>query len=187
MPRTIVYDPAPVQAHYAHLVGDTRPGRSAARELRSEAIAAAAAGNPSPAAGSDVVSNSDDFATKLIKYIPAETITLATLFFGAWTITGRWVWFWVAVGAAVNIAYLYALTFASPQTTNPKLYFYFLSAAAFVAWAIGTVDVVEKAAHVSDSAKAGFVLAFAAVAIPSLDLIFSAGPGPAPPPPAPPV
>jgi hypothetical protein len=131
------------------------------------------------------VTNSDDFAGKLIKYIPAETIALATLFFGAWTITGRWVWFWVAVGACVNVGYLYAMTFAAPRTTNPKLYFYGLSALAFVAWAVGTVDVVEKAAHVNGSAKAGVILAFAALAIPSLDQVFSATSGPAAPQPQP--
>jgi hypothetical protein len=179
MPRSIVYDSSLVQAHYASMVGDTRPGPKAARQYRKGAQAAAGGGGAQPPA-SAVPTTPDDFTSKLIKYIPAETIALATLFFGAWTIAGDWVWFWVAIGALVNIGYLYGMTFASPQSTNPAWYFYVLSAAAFVAWAVATVDVVEAAASVDDSAKAGVILTFAALAIPTLDQILSAGRASAP-------
>jgi hypothetical protein len=177
MPRSIVYDSGVVQAHYASMVGDTRPGPKAARQIRKGARAAAAAEGGAQPPASAVPTTPDDFTSKLIKYIPAETIALATLFFGAWTVAGDWVWFWVAVGALVNIGYLYGMTFASPQSTNPAWYFYLLSAAAFVAWAVATVDVVEAAASVDDSAKAGVILTFAALAIPTLDQILSAGTG----------
>lgn len=181
MPRSIVYDSGLVQAHYASIVGDTRPGPKAARHYRKVAQAAAAGGGGAQPPASAVSTTPDDFTSKLIKYIPAETIALATLFFGAWTIAGDWIWFWVAVGALVNIGYLYGMTFASPQSTNPAWYFYVLSAAAFVAWAVATVDVVEAAASVDSSAKAGVILTFAALAIPTLDQILSAGKGGASP------
>ncbi|GAB3665197.1 hypothetical protein GCM10027596_30950 [Nocardioides korecus] len=124
----------------------------------------------------DQARDPDGPASKIAKYVPAELIAISTLFFSSFTITGRTIWVVVAIGAVLNVVYLLSVSMSAKDTPSPKLYFYVLSAVAFVLWSMATIDVVAKEAGLSGSTSDGqraFVLAFAAFAMPALDTLFS--------------
>jgi uncharacterized membrane protein YecN with MAPEG domain len=118
----------------------------------------------------------DGVASKIAKYVPAELVSIATLFFAAFTLTGWRVWLFVAVGAVFNVLYLLSVSRAAKDTPNPRVYFYVLSAVAFILWSMATIDSVAAAAHLSGSTSSGqraFILALAAFSMPMLDTLFS--------------
>jgi hypothetical protein len=118
----------------------------------------------------------DGFASKIAKYVPAEMISIATLFFAAFHVTGRWVWVWVGLGAALNAFYLWTLS-RQPQVPAPPVFFFVLSAVAFVLWSMATIDAVAAAAHLGGDTSQGqraFMFAFAALIVPALDAGLSA-------------
>lgn len=126
--------------------------------------------------GAPTSRGSDGVASKIVKYVPVEMITLATLFFAAFPLTGRAVWFWVAGGAALNVGYLMSVSRAALDTPNPRPQFYLLSAVAFVLWSMATIDPVAAAAHLtggSGSGQRAFVLTFATFSLPILDTLVS--------------
>lgn len=179
MARTVVYEAPEVLDHYRDLAprelgGKTGRARaSSARKAKQQAEAQASAGERAPAGASGAPQ--DDYVSKIAKYVPAETIAIATLGFGVFDPKGNWVWFWLALGAAANVVYLLAVALkGASKVPLPRTYFYGLSAVAFGAWAVATVPAARAAAHLTDDQRAGFVLAAAAFLIPALDTIFSA-------------
>jgi hypothetical protein len=122
----------------------------------------------------------DGAASKIVKYVPVEVITIISLFFAAWTVTGNKVWIYVSIGAAMNVLYLFSVAKqgekASPPTPAPKWWFYPLSIVAFGLWSMATLDPVASAAHLGGSTESGqraFVLALAAFSVPVADTIFT--------------
>jgi uncharacterized membrane protein YecN with MAPEG domain len=119
----------------------------------------------------------DGVASKIAKYVPVETVTLATFFFAVFDLDGAAVWVFVALGAAVNVAYLLSVSRAAADTPNPRIQFYVLSAIAFVLWSLATIDTVAKQAGLDGDTNSGqraFVLALAAFSMPMLDTLLSA-------------
>jgi hypothetical protein len=127
-------------------------------------------------------SRSDGTASKIVKYVPVEVITISMLFFAAFSVSGSIVWLYVAIGALVNVLYLLAVAKSASKPTGksrtpePLPWFYLLSAVAYVLWAIATIDTVAEEAGLSGSTNDGqraFVLTFAALSMPLLDTLFS--------------
>ena len=151
MPRSIVYsNPVP-----AGPVAETAPAAA-------EAVAAAAE-----------APSRDDLLARIAKYVPAEMITLATLGFAAFPPDGNTVWVYVAIGAILNVIYLYGTAMGSSGTPMPPRFFYVLSAAAFVGWAFVTIDIVQAKAGIDgDNAttQQGFILLLTAIFVPILDV-----------------
>jgi len=178
MVRTVVYDTPEVQARYATLVGDNQLGliapvaRRKARQLAQASApaapppaAAAAPAAPSPSAPAAA----DTIPTKLVKYVPVEVVTVFAAGFAAFNPTGDWIWFGLAAGALVNILYLFTTAASSAKTTpRPPVYFYVLSAGAFVVWAIATITSLQTAMHLSTD-KAAYILVAGAFGVPLLD------------------
>lgn len=127
----------------------------------------------------------DNYVSKIAKYVPAETVSIATLFFATFTVSGMAVWACVAVGAVVNSLYLYVVAQMTPNSPQPRGYFYALSALAFVLWSLAVIDTVARAGHLTGSSGDGqraFILTAAAFFIPLLDSLFSLPPRKAPEP-----
>jgi len=128
----------------------------------------------------------DGFAAKIAKYVPAEMIAIATIFFAVFTIHGWTVWVWIGLGALLNVVYLW--TVSRPEDVPaPRLYFYGLSIVAFILWSMATIDAVAIEAGLGGDTNEGqraFMLAFAAFLVPSLDVAISRLPRKASTPPA---
>ncbi len=116
----------------------------------------------------------DGPASKIAKYVPAEMVTIAMLFFASFSVSGTALWVFVAIGAGLNVLYLMSVSRGDTVTPNPKWYFYLLSSVAFVLWSLATIDAVAKEAGLSGSTSDGqraFVLALAAFSMPLLDTL----------------
>jgi hypothetical protein len=104
-------------------------------------------------------------------------ITLTTLGFAAFAPDGNTIGIYLAIGAALNIVYLFGTALTAESTTpRPRAWFYLLSAAAFAGWAFATLDEVQKKAGLTgDSAttKQGFILLVTAIFVPMLDVMLS--------------
>ena len=120
---------------------------------------------PEKGVGSEVVIKSgadpaaqapDDYKAKLVKYIPAEVIGF---FIPAYALVSR-----NGIDASGNdsvmaqivvvvvsllglVGYLYV---SSDKYRPPRLYFYFLSVIAFLAWAVGTSSVGQDVFHLPE-------------------------------------
>ena len=119
----------------------------------------------------------DGFASRVAKYVPAEMVSIAVLFFGVFKITGAAIWIYVAIGAVLNALYLWTVSRAAADTPNPRAWFYFLSALAFVLWSLAMIDAVAAEAGLSGDTSQGqraFMLALTAFAIPALDTVLTA-------------
>jgi hypothetical protein len=176
MVRTIVYDSPQVQAHYlaeapANL-GLVAP--RARRTLRVKAEQAVAASPPALAAAdqSKDTQPKDTVPTKLIKYVPAEVVTVTAGGFAAFNPSGDWIWASLAFGALVNVLYLFTTTASDSKAPRPRIYFYPLSALAYVVWAIATIASVQKAMSLTTD-KAAYILVVGTFAIPLLDSFFT--------------
>ena len=129
-----------------------------------------------------VTRGSDGVASKIVKYVPVEMITLATLFFAAFPLTGKAVWLFVAGGAVLNVGYLMSVSRAAVDTPNPRPQFYLLSGVAFVLWSMATIDQVAAAAHLtggSGSGQRAFVLTLTTFSLPVIDTLVSRPSAPA--------
>lgn len=191
MVRTVVYDAPAVQTQYASLIRQSRPGLVAPRHRRKARITAQAAAVAVPPAGIPPASvpppeaaapapaaqlaqpAQDTIPTKLVKYVPVEVVSVSAAGFAAFNPTGNWIWFGLTAGAVVNVLYLFAAAVKGlgDGTPRPRLYFYALSALAFVVWAIATIGPVQNAMHLSVD-KAAYILVAGAFGIPLLDTFF---------------
>lgn len=170
MPRAVISEGADVQAHYETLapndLGAFAPRRRATLRRKAQLQARADA---APAATAVDHPPADDYKTKLAKYVPVEIITLTASGFAVFNASGAGVWVGLALGAAATPIYLFFTTLSlDPKTPRPRIYFYALSAAAFVAWSIATIPQVATHMHL-DGDQTKYILTIAAFAIPGLD------------------
>jgi hypothetical protein len=164
-----------VQAHYAELASGTlglvAPRQR--RDLREQAEAKVAEGAHAPAAKHGSTHAKDTVPTKLVKYVPAEVVTVTAGGFAAFNPTGDWLWATLAAAALVNVVYLFTTAAtAGPKTPRPRFYFYLLSALALGVWAIATIQPVRTATHLTAD-KAAYLLVAGTFAIPLLDSFFT--------------
>lgn len=177
MARTVVYENPLLAAHYAdEVAADPAHTRSARRTARTNARRKAANAEQPSTAGKVALAKAptrDGYLTKIGKYVPAETITVATLAFLAFEPEGDTIWIYVAIGAVVNAIYLLSVALVS-SAPLPRWFFYVLAAAAFVLWAMAVIDPVTREAGVTgenvESQKTA-ILAMAAFLLPALDTI----------------
>jgi hypothetical protein len=170
MSRLIVYEPASVRNEYAKLVsGESTPLVDPGLEHGRRRLAQA------QAAGSAAGEDRDGYLSKLAKYVPVEMITIATAFFAAFTVKGWQVWLFAAIGAVLNVLYLFALATQQNRKRKqprPRIYFYPLSAVAFMLWSLASIEAVASVAGLTIGQRA-FILTFAAFLIPAVDGAFS--------------
>ena len=123
-------------------------------------------------AGTRTVTKGDSYATKIAKYVPAESIVLATGFFAAFDLGARWqVLLAVAVFAIANLCYLFGVAHAGDEET-PDVHYYVLSTLAFLLWSAAAIDAVAGAwglQGTSNEPQRAWVLAVATGFIPLLD------------------
>jgi hypothetical protein len=118
------------------------------------------------------VRQQDSYVTKIVKYVPAESIALATGFFAAFSPTGLWVPFWLVVFALANWGYLFGAAHMNDDRVDTDPHFYVLATCAFFAWSLATIDAVAAWAHLTGSAsdpQRAWVLGVATGVIPMLD------------------
>jgi hypothetical protein len=118
------------------------------------------------------VRQDDSYVTKIVKYVPAESIALATGFFAAFSPTGWWVPFWLVVFALANLGYLFGAAHMNDARVNTDPHYYVLATCAFFAWSLATIDRVAAWAGLDGSAsdpQRAWVLGVATGVIPMLD------------------
>jgi hypothetical protein len=175
MPRTIVYDSPEVQRKVGARTG--RNGRKVVspivhRRDRQQAEADVAR-DTAPDEGTPAFKK-DDFLAKIVKYVPAEVITVVTLAVAAFSPTGSALWWTLVGGAALNVVYLLSVAIATAKDARPRWYFYVVSVVAFGAWSMVMVGAVQKEVGLDGAnaaTKQTFVLAAATLAIPLIDTI----------------
>jgi len=174
MVRTIVYDSPEIRTEYAEAARvqgasafNLKAHRTVQNQIRQRADERQAAGGASRPAR-----KADDLQTKLVKYVPAEVVTVSAGGFAAFNPAGNWIWFGLALGAVANVLYLFVAAFQSTEKVAlPRWYFYVLSVAAFVVWAIATISPIQGVMHLT-AEKASFILVAGAFGIPLLDSFF---------------
>jgi hypothetical protein len=182
LPRTIVYESPAVQAHYAELVKESEtPARHRTKRERTllrEARERADAQQPPPRKPIEdgTQSGKDSYLEKIVKYVPAEIVTLTTLAVAAFQPAGGTIWWIVIVGALANVLYLFGTALASSTTPLPRWYFYPLSILAYAVWAAAIIpEFGQKVGIGGDNAQTeqSFALALGAFLVPLLDSIFT--------------
>ena len=172
--RTVVYDTGLEQAHLADVLAEeheSRPTRSSRTKAKKRATEKKA-----PKASKEQVAElptSDNYLSKIAKYVPAETVTITLFAFAAFEPDGNTVWVFVALGALANIIYLLGVAMNSPATQRPRLYFYALTLLAFLGWAIGVIEAVQDKVGIDEDDQRAFVLGATAFLVPALDSILS--------------
>ena len=91
---------------------------------------------------SRTVKPDDSYVTKIVKYVPAESVALATGFFAAFSPRGWWMLLALVLFAAANFCYLYGAARVNDQRRDTNPHFYVLASAAFVLWAVATIGEV---------------------------------------------
>jgi len=173
MIRTIVYDSPEVRTEYAEAareqgagIFDLKTHRAVQNQIRQRTAERQASGT------SGAPQKADDLQTKLVKYVPAEVVTVSAGGFAAFNPTGNWIWFGLGLGALANVLYLFVAAFQSTQKAPlPRWYFYVLSVVAFGVWAIATIAPIQGAMHLT-AEKASFILVAGAFGVPLLDSFF---------------
>jgi hypothetical protein len=182
MPRAVVYESPAVQAHYAELVQQaetstlrrTENERALLEEARKKAEEGEAP--PTQPTREGTQTGKDAYLEKIAKYVPAEVITLTTLAVAALNPGGDTIWWILAVGAVVNVLYLFGTALAASASPLPRWYFYALSIMAYAFWATAIIPQVgDKVGIGGDNAETEqtFALALAAFFVPLLDSIFT--------------
>jgi len=161
MPRTIVYDDPAVQVE---MVKELRaqPRRRvgiapvAHRKLRRTAEEQAEGqSSPHDKIRTDGVASKDGYLAKIGKYVPAEIVTLTTLGFAAFSPHGASIWLWLALGALVNVVYLFGAAVVPRGFYRPRWFFYVLSVGAYFLWAMAVIDVVKSQAGLTGDVHPG--------------------------------
>lgn len=118
------------------------------------------------------VTGDDPYVSKIVKYVPAESIALATGFFAAFSALSRaWVFVAVAVFALANFIYLFGVAHVG-DARKPDVHFYVLSTLAFLLWAGAAIDAVAAAVGLhggSGEPQRAWILGVATGFIPLLD------------------
>jgi hypothetical protein len=182
VPRAIVYEPPAVQAHYAELVRKaetptrhrTKKDRALLKEAREKADAKEA--SPRQPIEEGTQGGKDSYLEKIVKYVPAEIVTLTTLAVAALQPAGSTIWWIVLIGGLANLLYLFGTSLANADTPMPRWYFYPLSFLAYMVWAAAIIpEFGQKVGIGGENAQTeqSFALALGAFLIPLLDSIFT--------------
>lgn len=180
MPRTVVYDEPLVQAELeradqgrSKFTGPPAKERRRVALSRSKKEASVVQEDIAKAADLPV---KDDYTSKIAKYVPGEVVAVSLAGFAAFGPTGNWVWFALFLAISANVVYLAATTISLSTASRPRLYFYLLSAVAFIAWAAATIPQVRNKfglEGLENRDKAAYILFAAAFGLPLLDTLFN--------------
>ena len=182
MPRAIVYESPAVQAHYAKLAKEsetparhrTKNEKTLLREAREKADAEEPPPRQPTKEGMQV--GKDSYLEKIVKYVPAEIVTLTTLAVAALQPAGGTIWWIVIVGALANVLYLFGTALANTSTPMPRWYFYPLSILAYLVWAAAIIPEFGSKVGIGGAnaqTEQSFALALGAFVVPLLDSIFT--------------
>lgn len=115
------------------------------------------------------VTEHDGVASKMAKYVPAEMVTIATAYFAAFDPSPALTWAVLALGAVLNVLYLYSVSKSDKNSSDPSPRFFWLSAIAFVLWSAATIDEVASQMGLDTAGQRAFVLSAGAFVLPLLD------------------
>jgi uncharacterized membrane protein len=127
----------------------------------------------------------DSYSDKLVKYIPAEVIGFFVPAYALATkVSGLWAQGLVLVLCALGtVGYL---MIKAPKDAPPRWYFYVLALLSFIAWAIGTSDVLSLLLPSGDPENTKLmgklIVAAAVFLIPLIDSLLTRFLPPGPPP-----
>ncbi len=132
---------------------------------------------PAPSAGGPGgqirLEGGDDLSTKLVKYVPAESIAFfvpAAASLG--TSRSALLFAVVAVGAIGTVGWLWYKGNPLKDYERPLPHFYFLSVIAFLIWALATAPNLAALVHL-DTVATGVLLMFGVFLIPLADGILT--------------
>lgn len=114
----------------------------------------------------------DGYLDRLIKFIPAETITLFTAIavYAAGRETQVMLWVALLITFVATPVYLFVAAIPLPANQKPRLWMYPLALLAFVVWAIFTNDSVRQVPDIDvDEGWATFLLVTSVLLIPAVD------------------
>jgi hypothetical protein len=179
--RAVAYEPSAVQARYAELVKEqetpalerTKRERTLLEEARDKADTETPPVQPT---GEGSQSGKDSYLEKIVKYVPAEIVTLTTLAVAAFQPSAGEIWWIILVGALANVLYLFGTALADKTTPMPRFYFYPLSILAYALWAAAIIPEFGEKVGIGGSnaeTEQTFALALAAFLVPLLDSIFT--------------
>jgi len=109
----------------------------------------------------------DDYATKLVKYIPGEVLAF---FLPAVAVAGTrpdLQWAAALIGLLATGGYLYVYN-KRKKLPTPKVWYVSLAMIAFIAWALGTSAPTRELVGMDD-VIARFILLVAVLVIPGID------------------
>jgi hypothetical protein len=180
VPRTVVYDEPLVQAELERADRGrskfTGPPPKERRRVVLRRSKKEASVDPEVVAKAADLPVKDDYTSKIAKYVPGEVVAVSLAGFAAFGPTGNWVWFALFLGILANVVYLAATTIRLNTASRPRLYFYLLSAVAFIAWAAATIPQVRNKFGLEgpeNRDKAAYILFIAAFGLPLLDTLFN--------------
>ncbi|HEX5994945.1 MAG TPA: hypothetical protein VFY84_07360 [Jiangellales bacterium] len=115
----------------------------------------------------------DDLPTKLVKYIPGETLAF---FVPAAALVGSerdgLLWAIALVGAVGTVAWLWYASRSEPIEKRPRAHFFGLAVIAYAVWALATAPNLGELVRV-DEVTAGVILMFGVFLIPVIDGILN--------------
>ena len=125
-------------------------------------------------ANSRTVAKDDSYVTKIVKYVPAESIALTTGFFAAFSPGGWLMALCLTAFALANFGYLYGAAHVNDNRDDTPPHFYVLATLAFFLWALATVNAVAAWAHLTGTSggpQRAWILGLATTVIPMLDSV----------------
>ena len=148
VPRTVVYDEPLVQAELERADRGRSKFTGPLQKERRRVVLSREKSQPRWTRRSSqrllICRVKDDYTSKIAKYVPGEVVAVSLAGFAAFGPTGNWVWFALFLGILANVVYLAATTIRLNTASRPRLYFYLLSAVAFIAWAAATIPQVRN-------------------------------------------
>ena len=121
---------------------------------------------------SRTVAEGDSYVTKIVKYVPAESIALTTGFFAAFSPHGWTMVLALTAFAAANFGYLYGTAHVNDDRKDTPPHFYLLATLAFLLWAFATINAVAAWANLTGEAgdpQRAWILGLSTTVIPMLD------------------
>ena len=111
----------------------------------------------------------DGYLAKIVKYVPAEVLSVFVALAAAASAVGREMVLGVFfVGLIATPAYFLVGSAKLPDHDKPRFYFYILAILAFVVWAFGVSEAV-RTVFAMDAQVAEILLGLAALLIPLAD------------------
>ena len=122
--------------------------------------------NAAPAGGPE--NGGDNFAERLVKYVPAEVLSLFLPLVAIATGESELLWVLFGAGFLATFAYLFLSAERNQNQPKPLHHFYVLALVAFAAWALGTSADISGVVGVGPKVAA-LSLGLAAFLLPALD------------------